>query len=548
MTRAIISASACGVLLLAAADVFARSAGIVALGCDNCHSGGKSPTVTLTADPPNPAVGMPVALTISISQANGASAGFYLTTANPAPGTFQATDPGTAASTSGITHSMPRTGSGGVTTFHAQWTATQPTGVEFDVYAVSANGDRTNRGDGAGTGRLQLLVGCAGATYYIDQDGDGYGSTDPAYPSRLDCSLPAGYAALTGDCDDFRGEVHPGAIEQCDMKDNDCNGVVDDHVVNQPYCVDSDGDGHGVVGGMTKMDCKPSAGFGDCAGDCDDRDAMTYPGAKEVCDGRDNNCDGKVDEGVKPLCGVGLCARYASSCSSACTPGEPLAEACDGFDEDCDGVIDNGTNQTLCGDPGISCVQGHCTGAASGGAGSAPSGGGAASSSGAPNVGGAASAGGPSATPSGARSPSGCSVGHLPVGQGAAFSVVAAFLGLWSLTRRRSAGLPRRRKPHNLDHNGATAATGADGRARRLRECCLEPRFVNTRCPLTPSQGCAARFKYGRVLSSATPTAPDMGVSGRCLPTASRRRSCGCRQRGSTISRRCLADDGVHTT
>jgi hypothetical protein len=269
-------------------------------------------------------------------------------------------------------HSAPRAGSSGTTTFKAQWTATRETGVAFDVYAISANGDRTNRGDGAGEAHLQLLVGCTGATYYIDQDGDGHGSTDPAYTPRKECEPPAGYAPVADDCDDFQAPLHPGAAEQCDLKDNDCDGVVDNDVVYQPYCADQDGDGYGVASGATKTDCKPSAGFGDCVGDCDDREAATHPSAAEVCDGRDNDCDGQVDEGAKPKCGVGLCARYAERCSSSCIPGEPFVEACDGYDNDCDGVVDNGTNQTLCSDAGLSCVLGHCTGtpSSSGGTGS----------------------------------------------------------------------------------------------------------------------------------------------------------------------------------
>jgi hypothetical protein len=180
---------------------------------------------------------------------------------------------------------------------------------------------------------------------------------------------------LTGDCDDFRASVHPGAIEQCDLKDNDCDGNADEDVIDQPYCEDHDGDGYGVMGGLTKVDCKPSAGFGDCTGDCDDRDANVHPGAAEACDGRDNNCDGKVDEGVRPVCGVGLCARYAASCIATCSPGAPFAESCNGYDDDCDGVIDNGSNEQICGDANVPCVQGQCAGSSASTGGSASAGG-----------------------------------------------------------------------------------------------------------------------------------------------------------------------------
>lgn len=359
------------VLLVASGTAQARSAGIVALGCDGCHGGGKAPTVTVRADPMNPALGEAITLTIGVSQANGPTAGFYLSTAFDAPGTFKALETGTVASSSQVMHSMPRAGSDGMTTFTAQWIASSATGVAFDVFAISANGDKRNQGDGAGEARLEMTVGCSGTTYYLDQDGDGYGTTDPAYRTRVDCELPLGYASRTGDCDDFRASVYPDAPEQCDLKDNDCDGAADDNVVDQTYCEDKDGDGHGVLGGATKVDCKPSAGFGDCAGDCDDRDERFFPGAAEVCDLRDNDCDGKVDEGVRQPCGVGLCARFALGCGTACTPGAPFTEVCDGYDDDCDGLVDEGDNESLCGDASVPCVDGHCA-VSNGGAGNLP--------------------------------------------------------------------------------------------------------------------------------------------------------------------------------
>jgi len=416
-------------LALPSKPAYARSAGIAALGCEGCHQGGRVPTVTLTSDPLSPAVGEAVTLTISVSQANGSSAGFYLTTTNPAPGAFQSFESGTVATATEVMHSTPRAGSGGTTIFKAKWTASEATGVKFDAFAVSANQDRTNRGDGAGAAQLELVIGCSGTTYYIDQDGDGYGSTDPAYPPRKDCSLPPGYATLPGDCDDFHSQVHPGAAEQCDLKDNDCDGNADEDVVDQPYCEDHDGDGHGVASGAMKMDCKPSAGFGDCAGDCDDGDDHVYPGAAEACDGRDEDCDGKVDEGVRVVCGLGLCSRYAASCTSTCTPGQPFAETCNGYDDDCDGVVDNGSSESLCGDANASCAQGRCLGGSS-----SPGGSGGLAGSG-------ASGGAPQSGASGlaaSRSEASCSFAYPGGSALASAAVLAAALAFSRRSARRS--------------------------------------------------------------------------------------------------------------
>ncbi len=206
----------------------AHKNGVNTTSCIGCHTGGKSPTVTLTADVASPALGQMVTLTITVTQTNGPTAGFYLTSDFQTPGTFKAIEAGTTATTVGATHSMPRTGSGGITTFKVGWSSTVATGVQLSVYALSANGDGTSKGDGAGEAHLALVTGCTGMTYYIDQDGDGYGTSDPRFESRKECAQPQGYSANVGDCDDFDEKVHPGAAEVCNGVDDNCDGMVDE--------------------------------------------------------------------------------------------------------------------------------------------------------------------------------------------------------------------------------------------------------------------------------------------------------------------------------
>jgi hypothetical protein len=358
------------VTLAGSRSAVAHRNGIAAAGCDGCHSGGRAPTVTLSASPENPQAGDLVTLTVTVSQTNGAVAGFYLTTV-ARTGAFRTVESGTTLITDGVAHSAPRTGAGGTATFRAGWSSAMAGGVDFRAYALSANGDGTSVGDAGGAAAHSIAVGCDGVTLYVDQDRDGFGTSDPAYPTSEDCAARDGYATVAGDCDDFDPRVHPGAAELCDREDNDCDGRADDDVTYQLYCPDRDGDGHGVPGAGAKMDCAPSAGFGDCAGDCDDADPAVHPNALELCNGRDDDCDGMTDEGVQPTCGLGWCRRYAAGCGAACVPGAPRAETCNAFDDDCDGVIDNGDGATLCGDAALSCVQGQCiaNGAAGGGAG-----------------------------------------------------------------------------------------------------------------------------------------------------------------------------------
>ncbi len=73
-----------------------------------------------------------------------------------------------------------------------------------------------------------LYCGCPnGKTIYLDADGDGYG--DAARPSAsCDGSVPAGFSAAPGDCNDASAAVHPGATEICNGIDDDCDGTIDD--------------------------------------------------------------------------------------------------------------------------------------------------------------------------------------------------------------------------------------------------------------------------------------------------------------------------------
>lgn len=179
----------------------------------------------------------------------------------------------------------------------------------------------------------------------VDADLDGYGELD--------------------DCDDADPAVHPDADERCNGRDDDCNEIVDDEIVDVTYYLDADEDGYADEAGPSLVTCSdPDPGYTVVVGDCDDTDAAAFPGAEEICDGSDDDCDSVVDEGIFEYWfwpdadgdgfGDGTFLPEATceseragmvwndkDCDDAAPEVNPLGvETCDQRDEDCDNLVD----------------------------------------------------------------------------------------------------------------------------------------------------------------------------------------------------------------
>ncbi len=187
---------------------------------------------------------------------------------------------------------------------------------------------------------------------FFDGDNDGVGDS-----TKTDCRCREGdqWVKKGGDCDDTNPLIVSGGDEICDGIDNDCDNIIDEEgaVGCQPYYLDQDGDGYGLSD-QYKCLCKPVGDYKvKKGGDCDDTDYDIHPTVVELCDGKDNDCDGSIDEEeALTSCGVvangtvacqdGGCVvtsctsgyfdlngSYADGCECTLGQGEVLAQSCD---------------------------------------------------------------------------------------------------------------------------------------------------------------------------------------------------------------------------
>ena len=132
--------------------------------------------------------------------------------------------------------------------------------------------------------------------YFSDTDGDTYGDS-LMYTFYCNLLAPSGFTSDSTDCDDTNPDVHPGLEEFCNSVDDNCNVEIDEGLPAYTLYEDVDGDDFGNIL-IDTTGCLPAiVGYVSDSSDCDDTNSDVYPGAPEIQNGLDDNCNDSIDEG-----------------------------------------------------------------------------------------------------------------------------------------------------------------------------------------------------------------------------------------------------------
>jgi len=185
-----------------------------------------------------------------------------------------------------------------------------------------------------------LLMHCGGRSSVPQGDG-----TRPLVACNQDNDCFDGNLCVTKAC--IEGYCRTVKTKTCDDGNPCTSDLCDPPTGNCAYPLKvSDNDGDGYYGPLPGA--QPGAS-GSCGNDCNDSNAMVHPGAPEICDGLDNNCDGRIDEGIN---------SYSLSGSRVRVTDDTFAE---GYP---DGLVYNGSYfaLTFTGEKSPSAFQGYFSG------------------------------------------------------------------------------------------------------------------------------------------------------------------------------------------
>lgn len=180
-------------------------------------------------------------------------------------------------------------------------------GFALAGFSNSTDGDVTGNHGNYDFWIVKLAPPCPQIRFYADADGDGYGNPE-LYTYSCEDSV-GGYVLNNTDCNDSSAGMSPSAIEICNFMDDNCNGIADEDLIYSDFYMDADGDGFGNVT-FDSLACLLPAGYVADSTDCDDANALIFPGATEIENGQDDNCNQLIDEGIaivnNILCGISI--------------------------------------------------------------------------------------------------------------------------------------------------------------------------------------------------------------------------------------------------
>lgn len=288
--------------------------------CGNCHYKPQGPKITPSFSKASADLNETLTLTIKLEPVNAGAkmTGFWVS--NDGQGKFVLIDPAaTRLHATGVTHAAPKSVSGGSAEFTLKWTSPATKGVsDFTIFAVTSNSNGSSDDDHTSSAPTSIAFGCAAKTYYPDVDKDGFGNKKQA---KLSCDPVPDFILKGEDCNDEKADINPDAKDVCNNEDDNCDGETDEGLDPGIYYKDEDGDGHAANGTKPEYTCKTEPNFAATRGDCAPKDADIYPGAKEVKNGKDDDCDDKTDEDLDESEPSGGCTIGGSRTTSGLTVG-----------------------------------------------------------------------------------------------------------------------------------------------------------------------------------------------------------------------------------
>lgn len=275
---------------LGASPALALETGTLVDNCNGCHYG-QGPTtrpvidfgVDFVAAVPGETVSLPVQLSAQQVEVFGVLVLSELA--------LSSTETFLSPNARGIGHTEPLVANNGIASFFLTFVApSTPGSTRILLSTVGATRNQDPEDDTFSSSYVDVVYGCDPVTSYLDRDGDGFGDDAELITG---CEAAAGSSLVGGDCHDGDPNIFPGAEEICNLEDDNCDGERDEGLEAGAYFADVDGDGFGERGSLKFACLGPDVSEND--DDCDDSRATTFPGAMEICNGEDDNCDGKVD-------------------------------------------------------------------------------------------------------------------------------------------------------------------------------------------------------------------------------------------------------------